>query len=41
MDLTDLHALSATDGARLIRDGVISSEQLWSLVWPECVRSMV
>ena len=28
MDLTDLHALSATDGARLIRDGVISAEQL-------------
>src|SRR6266851_4270751 len=28
MDLTDLHTLSATDAARLIRDGVISSEQL-------------
>ena len=28
MDLTDLHALSATDAARLIRDGVISAEQL-------------
>jgi Asp-tRNA(Asn)/Glu-tRNA(Gln) amidotransferase A subunit family amidase len=27
MDLTDLHALSATDAARLIRDGAISSEQ--------------
>jgi Asp-tRNA(Asn)/Glu-tRNA(Gln) amidotransferase A subunit family amidase len=28
MELTDLHSLSATDGARLIRQGVISSEQL-------------
>jgi len=28
MDLTNLHALSASDAARLIRDGVISSEQL-------------
>jgi Asp-tRNA(Asn)/Glu-tRNA(Gln) amidotransferase A subunit family amidase len=28
MDLTDLHALSASDAARLIRDGVISSAQL-------------
>jgi Asp-tRNA(Asn)/Glu-tRNA(Gln) amidotransferase A subunit family amidase len=28
MELTDLHALSATDAARLIREGVISSEQL-------------
>jgi Asp-tRNA(Asn)/Glu-tRNA(Gln) amidotransferase A subunit family amidase len=28
MDLRDLHALSAGDAARLIRDGVISSEQL-------------
>src|SRR5713101_1368556 len=28
MDLTDLHTLAATDAARLIRDGVISSEQL-------------
>ncbi len=28
MDLTDLHWLSASDAARLIRDGVISSEQL-------------
>src|SRR5213593_4539813 len=28
MGLTNLHALSATDAARLIRDGVISSEQL-------------
>jgi Asp-tRNA(Asn)/Glu-tRNA(Gln) amidotransferase A subunit family amidase len=27
VDLTNLHALSATDAARLIRDGVISSEQ--------------
>jgi len=27
MDLTNLHALSATDAARLIREGVISSEQ--------------
>src|SRR5262249_11165659 len=27
MDLTRLHAVSATDGARLIRDGVVSSEQ--------------
>jgi len=27
MDLTNLHALSASDAARLIRDGVISSEQ--------------
>ena len=28
MDLTNLHALSASDAARLIRDGVISSAQL-------------
>lgn len=28
MDLTDLHLLSATEAARLIRDGVISSVQL-------------
>jgi Asp-tRNA(Asn)/Glu-tRNA(Gln) amidotransferase A subunit family amidase len=28
MDLTDLHALSATDAARLIRDGAISSVEL-------------
>jgi Asp-tRNA(Asn)/Glu-tRNA(Gln) amidotransferase A subunit family amidase len=28
MDLSNLHALSAVDGARLIRDGVITSEQL-------------
>ncbi len=28
MDLTDLHLLSATEAARLIRDGIISSEQL-------------
>jgi Asp-tRNA(Asn)/Glu-tRNA(Gln) amidotransferase A subunit family amidase len=28
MELTNLHLLSATEGARLIRDGVISSEQL-------------
>ena len=28
MDLTDLHLLSASEAARLIRDGVISSEQL-------------
>jgi Asp-tRNA(Asn)/Glu-tRNA(Gln) amidotransferase A subunit family amidase len=28
MDLTNLHLLSATEAARLIRDGVISSEQL-------------
>src|SRR5437762_1441239 len=28
MGLTNLHALSATDAARLIRDGVISSEEL-------------
>ena len=28
MDLTNLHWLSASDGARLIHDGVISSEQL-------------
>src|SRR5580765_5660839 len=28
MGLTDLHLLSATEGARLIRDGIISSEQL-------------
>src|SRR5205823_8900628 len=27
MDLTNLHALSATDAARVIREGVISSEQ--------------
>jgi Asp-tRNA(Asn)/Glu-tRNA(Gln) amidotransferase A subunit family amidase len=27
MDLTNLYALSATDAARLVRDGVISSEQ--------------
>ena len=27
MDLSTLHALSATDAARLIREGVISSEQ--------------
>ena len=27
MDLTDLHLLSATEAARLIRDGIISSEQ--------------
>src|SRR3979411_2453107 len=28
MDVSQLYMLSATDGARLIRDGVISSEQL-------------
>jgi Asp-tRNA(Asn)/Glu-tRNA(Gln) amidotransferase A subunit family amidase len=28
MDLTDLHALSASDGARLIREGTITSAQL-------------
>jgi Asp-tRNA(Asn)/Glu-tRNA(Gln) amidotransferase A subunit family amidase len=28
MELTNLHALSAVEGARLIRDGVITSEQL-------------
>jgi Asp-tRNA(Asn)/Glu-tRNA(Gln) amidotransferase A subunit family amidase len=28
MDLTNLHALSASDGARLIREGAISSAQL-------------
>ena len=28
MDLTNLYSVSATEGARLIRDGVISSEQL-------------
>jgi Asp-tRNA(Asn)/Glu-tRNA(Gln) amidotransferase A subunit family amidase len=28
MDLTNLHLLSATEAACLIRDGVISSEQL-------------
>ena len=28
MDLTNLHGLSAADGARLIREGVVSSEQL-------------
>ena len=28
MDLSNLHALTATDAARLIRDGVISAEQL-------------
>jgi Asp-tRNA(Asn)/Glu-tRNA(Gln) amidotransferase A subunit family amidase len=28
MDLSSLHALSAVEGARLIRDGVITSEQL-------------
>src|SRR5262245_33045998 len=28
MDLPDLHLISATEAARLIRDGVISSEQL-------------
>jgi Asp-tRNA(Asn)/Glu-tRNA(Gln) amidotransferase A subunit family amidase len=28
MDMTDLHLLSATEAARLIRDGVVSSEQL-------------
>ena len=28
MDLTNLHTLSATDAARLIRDGAISSQQL-------------
>ena len=28
MGITDLHLLSATEAARLIRDGVISSEQL-------------
>jgi len=28
MDLTNLHSLSASDAARLIRDGIISSEQL-------------
>ena len=28
MDLSNLHAVSAVDGARLIRDGVITSEQL-------------
>src|SRR3989442_9691634 len=27
MDLTNLHALSATDAARLIREGVVASEQ--------------
>ena len=28
MGLTDLHLLSATEAARLIRDGIMSSEQL-------------
>jgi hypothetical protein len=28
MDLANLHLISATEAARLIRDGVISSEQL-------------
>src|SRR5262245_13056731 len=28
MDLTDLHLLSASEAARLIRDGIISSEQI-------------
>jgi Asp-tRNA(Asn)/Glu-tRNA(Gln) amidotransferase A subunit family amidase len=28
MDLTNLHSLSASDAVRLIREGVISSEQL-------------
>ena len=28
MDLKDLYAVSAVEGARLIRDGVITSEQL-------------
>src|SRR2546425_2780203 len=28
MDVSQLYMLSATDGARLIRDGVISSEEL-------------
>ena len=28
MDLTNLHVISASEAARLIRDGVISSEQL-------------
>ena len=28
MDLTNLHSLSATEAARLIRDGIITSEQL-------------
>ena len=28
MDLTNVHLISATEAARLIRDGVISSEQL-------------
>src|SRR5919109_1708532 len=28
MDLTDLHLISATEAARLIRDGATSSEQL-------------
>ena len=28
MDLTNLHLISASEAARLIRDGVISSEQL-------------
>ncbi|MBF8288684.1 MAG: amidase, partial [Candidatus Rokubacteria bacterium] len=28
MDLTNLHGLTASDAARLIRDGLVSSEQL-------------
>ena len=28
MNLTNLHSISATEAVRLIRDGVISSEQL-------------
>ena len=28
MELTNLHLLSASEAARLIRDGIISSEQL-------------
>ena len=35
MDLSNLHALSASDAARLIRDGVISSAQLVDLYRPE------
>ncbi len=40
MDLTDLHLLSASEAARLIRDGVISSEQFVEACLARITRSM-
>ena len=40
MGLTDLHLLSATERRGLIRDGIISSEQLVELAWRVSVTSI-